>query len=332
MKAKTILIAGPTASGKSALALEMARQYNGVIINADAMQIYAGLPILTAQPSAKDQAIAPHELYGVLDPVEKSSVARWLGMTQDRILQAQTAGQTPIIVGGTGLYFKALLGGLADIPDIPSHVRDEAQKLYDGIGEEKFRAELARLDPDSAAKLARNDRQRLVRAFEVVKHTGKTIAHWQNKGIQVQEERCDSPPLVGGVRGGVQQKTKLISGGSPPLPKPLPTRGRGFTPHSPQNHFYESHLLLPERETLYASCNHRFESMIQQGAIDEVREFLKHDLNPELPAMKTIGVREIGSYLRGEMSLEDAIAKAQQLTRNYAKRQMTWFRNQWKQP
>ncbi len=147
---KLILIAGPTASGKSALALDLARKTRGTIINADAMQIYAGLPILTAQPSAEEQKEIPHELYAVLDPAEHSSAGRWLALATEAIEKAGEAGRTPILVGGTGLYFRALLGGLAEIPDIPEDVRTAVQKLYDEIGEEKFRCELAKLDPDSA--------------------------------------------------------------------------------------------------------------------------------------------------------------------------------------
>jgi tRNA dimethylallyltransferase len=166
---KMILIAGPTAAGKSALALDLARKNCGAIINADAMQIYGGLPILSAQPSVEDQKEMPHELYGVLDSSERSSAGRWLALAQAAIEKTIAAGRTPILVGGTGLYFRALLGGLADIPPVPDDVRAAAQKLYDELGEEKFRRELAKIDSVSAAKLAKNDRQRLVRAYEVAR-------------------------------------------------------------------------------------------------------------------------------------------------------------------
>src|ERR1700722_16404663 len=138
---KMILIAGPTAAGKSALALDMARKTRGTIINADAMQIYAGLPILTAQPAAEVQRGIPHELYGALDPADRSSAGRWRALAIAAIESALDATRTPILVGGTGLYFRALLGGLADIPPIPDDVRQAAQKLYDELGEEKFRRE-----------------------------------------------------------------------------------------------------------------------------------------------------------------------------------------------
>jgi tRNA dimethylallyltransferase len=281
---KMILVAGPTASGKSALALDLARKIRGAIINADAMQIYEGLPILTAQPSAKERQEIPHELYGVLNPAEASSAGVWLALAKDAIARAIAGGRTPILVGGTGLYFRALLGGLADIPHIPNETRAEAQRFYDEAGEEKFRAALAKLDPDSAARLAKNDRQRLIRAYEVALHTGKTLGQWHEKdsGFRIQDS-------------GVPAETRL---------------------------------LLPPRDELYAACDRRFLLMIERGAAEEVKSFLKRGLNPALPAMKTIGVREIASHLNGKLTLADTIAKAQQATRNYAKRQMTWFRNQ----
>jgi len=293
---KIILIAGPTAAGKSALALDLARKNRGTIINADAMQIYAGLPVLSAQPPAEERQEIPHELYGVLDPAEASSAGKWLGLATAAIERTVAAGRIPILVGGTGLYFRALLGGLADIPPIPDTVRAETQAMYDALGEEKFRATLATIDPASAARLARNDRQRLIRAYEVAAHTGKALGEWHEKG------RLEA--------GGWKLAVKLSpASGLQPLAS-------------------EPHLILPPREELYAACDARFRQMIGRGAVEEVRAFLQRNLAPTLPAMKTIGVREIGAYLQGESTLDDAIAKAQQATRNYAKRQMTWFRNQ----
>jgi len=279
---KIILVAGPTAAGKSGFALDLARKRRGTIINADAMQIYGGLPILSAQPDAKEQKEIPHELYGVLEPSEKSSVGKWVTLATTAIEKTFAAGGTPILVGGTGLYFKSLLGGLAAIPPIPDDVRETTQKLYDEIGEESFRRKLTTLDPETAARLAKNDRQRSIRAYEVAVHTGKTIGYWH-------KQKSDS-----------QQSWEI-----------------------------ESHLLMPERETLYAACDHRFALMIEHGAIEEVKNLLQRKLDPQLPAMKTLGVREITAYLLGEINLKDAISQTQQATRNYAKRQMTWFRNQW---
>ncbi|MDD3371001.1 MAG: tRNA (adenosine(37)-N6)-dimethylallyltransferase MiaA [Alphaproteobacteria bacterium] len=277
-----ILIGGPTASGKSALAMRLARQKNGSIINADAMQVYSGLPILTAQPSPEDKAEIPHLLYEITDPAQPSSAGKWLALARAALRETIAKGRTPILVGGTGLYFSALLGGLADIPLIPDDVRDNARRLYETWGEEKFRAELAQRDLKSASRIARNDRQRLIRAFEVVEHTGKALSEWQKSGA-----------------------------------------GEGSTYKT------ERHLLLPDRAELYATCDKRFLAMIERGAIDEVRNLCARDLSPLLPSMKILGLREIAAYLHGQMTRENAIVKAQQKTRNYAKRQMTWFRNQW---
>ncbi len=281
-----ILIGGPTASGKSALAMRLAEEKNGCIINADAMQVYAGLPILTAQPSVKDRESVPHLLYETTDPAEASSAGKWLLQAREAIAKTIALGRTPILVGGTGLYFDALMGGLADIPPIPSTARAKAVKLYLDLGEENFRAKLAALDKDSAARIARNDRQRLIRAFEVAVHTGKTLGEWQSIGRKGEEKFLEKFSV-------------------------------------------EYRLLMPQREQLYAACDKRFLSMIERGAVGEVKAFLKRGLAPNLPAMKILGVRELAAHLRGDMSLPDSISKAQQMTRNYAKRQVTWFKNKW---
>ncbi len=277
-----ILIGGPTASGKSALAMRLAHERNGNIINADAMQIYAGLPILTAQPDPKDKAAIPHLLYETTDAAEASSAGKWLVQAKAAIKETIKSGRQPILVGGTGLYFDALMGGLADIPPIPDDARAKAAQLYITLGEENFRAELAKRDKESAARIARNDKQRLIRAYEVAVHTGKTLGEWHK----------------------TSQGTE-------------------------QNFAAEYHLLLPPREELYAACDKRFLNMIEQGAIEEVKNFLKRGLAPTLPSMKILGVRELADYIRGEKTLEEAVKKAQQMTRNYAKRQTTWFRNKW---
>jgi len=294
---KLILIAGPTASGKSALTVETARRENGVIINADAMQVYDGLPILSSQPDGASLNSVPHKLYAVLDPSERSSAGRWRAMAMRAIEKAIQQYRTPILVGGTGLYFRALLGGLADIPDIPESVREQTRKLFDDLGEKKFRGELAQRDPESAARIARNDRQRLMRAYEVVAHTGQVLSEWHKRH------------LASGIWHPVKKQFQI------------------GTPES-QLLKAEFHLLLPPRDKLYAACDQRFLRMIEEGAVHEVEQFLTRKLDPDLPAMKTLGLREIAAHLRGEISLDEAIAKAQQATRNYAKRQYTWFRNQ----
>lgn len=279
---RLILIGGPTASGKSALAAERAAALGGTVINADAMQVYAGLPILSAQPEAALRTKAAHVLYEVMDPAEAGSAGKWLPLAVAAIKDCWRGGGTPILVGGTGMYFRALTEGLADIPAIPDEVRAKATALYDEQGEAAFREALHILDADGAAKFAAHDRQRLIRAYEVVLHTGKPIAAWQREG-------------------------------APPLPACV----------------IERHVVLPPRDELYARCDARFLTMVAAGAVDEVRGLMQRRLDPQLPAMKMIGVRELAAHLRGELSLDAAVAKAQQMTRNYAKRQMTWFRNQW---
>lgn len=285
MQNSIILIGGPTASGKSALAMRLARERNGSIINADAMQVYSGLPILTAQPEPQDRVEIPHRLYETTDAGEASSAGKWLAQAHAVLKQTREDGRVPILVGGTGLYFDVLIRGLADIPSIPDEVRKEAAKLYAEWGEEKFRAALAQRDPESASRIARNDRQRLIRAYEVATHTGTTLGEWQKK-TEDREQRID---------------ISLV----------------------------ETHLLLPPRDQLYAACDKRFLGMIERGAIEEVKNLLARNLSPALPAMKILGVREIAAFVRGEAGSAETLAKAQQMTRNYAKRQTTWFGNKW---
>lgn len=285
-QAKIILVAGPTASGKSTLAEELAQKRNGVIINADAMQVYEGLPILSAQPKKDLKTKLPHRLYGERGPAVKFSVALWLNEAKKAVEETIQMGLTPILAGGTGLYFKAYFEGIATIPIIPESVRLETQSKYEDWGEKDFRDALRKLDPISADKITVNDRQRLIRAYEVAFYTGKSLDHFYN------------------------------------IAKPTPSTMDQ----------YEAHLLSPPREKLYQSCNNRFLEMIGEGAVEEVEAFLKRGLDPQLPSMKTIGVREIGDHLIGKTSLLEAITAAQQMTRNFAKRQVTWFKNQWPFP
>jgi len=179
-----LLVAGPTASGKSALALALAEEFRGTIINADSMQVYRDLRILTARPSEEDMARAPHRLYGVLDASETCSAARWARMAEVEIAAAFTEGRLPILVGGTGLYLRALLQGLAPLPEIPEAVRRSARALHRELGGEAFHAFLRERDPESAARLNPRDRQRLVRAFEVVAATGRPLGDWQRMDKQ----------------------------------------------------------------------------------------------------------------------------------------------------
>jgi tRNA dimethylallyltransferase len=275
-----ILIAGPTASGKSVLALELASGLGGTIINADSLQIYRDLRILSARPDDAAMSRVPHRLYGYQDAAERGSVGRWRELALDEIAASQRAGRLPIVVGGTGLYLRALQYGLAAIPPIPAAIREEAAALHRALGGAAFRERLAVLDPVAANRLMPGDRQRLTRAWEVVSATGRPIGEWQ-----------------AGPRAA------------------LPYR-------------FASILLAPPREALYPACNARFLGMIAAGALDEVAALGRRGLDPELPAMKGVGIPELLRHWRGEIALDAAIAAAQRATRRYAKRQMTWFRHQ----
>jgi len=277
-----LVIAGPTASGKSGLAMDVAEEFGGIVINADSMQVYAELRILTARPSAADEARVPHRLYGVIPAVERCSAGLWQALAVAEIEAAWHAGKLPIIVGGTGLYIRALTDGLSKIPDVPAAFRKEAQTLHRQLGGEEFLAELAKLDSETASRLSPGDSQRLIRAYEVAIGTGRPLSRWH----------LDAPV-------------------TPPLEAD-----------------YRVCVLAPHRDELYAVCNARFDRMIEDGALDEVRALKSLGLEPDLPAMKALGVPELLKFLAAEIDLEGARNAAQQATRNYAKRQMTWFRNQ----
>lgn len=273
------LIAGPTASGKSALALELAQRTGAVIVNADSQQLYADLRVLTARPSAEEEAQAPHRLYGVADAAEAWSVGRWsrAALTELESLE----GRAAILVGGTGLYFMALTKGLAEIPEVPSAVREAVSSQFETEGEAAFRQALAAVDPAAEARIAPGDRQRLVRAFSVREASGRSLTDWQ----------ADTRPLL------------------------APGSWSGL-------------VVEPDRAALYANCDRRADRMIEQGALDEARVLLDRRLDPDLPAMKAVGLRELAAGLDGALSMADAIEALKQATRQYAKRQLTWFRNQ----
>ncbi|HZT50487.1 MAG TPA: tRNA (adenosine(37)-N6)-dimethylallyltransferase MiaA [Stellaceae bacterium] len=275
-----LIIAGPTASGKSALALALAEALGGTVINADSMQVYRDLRVLTARPDPAAEARAPHRLYGVIDAAEACSAGRWRGMALAEIAAARAEGRLPLLVGGTGLYLHALLHGLAPVPPVPAAVRAEARALHAALGGAAFRARLAARDPEAAARLAPGDTQRLVRAWEVVAATGRTLGEWQR---------------AAGPEGAIADAAAIV--------------------------------LRPPRAALYAACDSRLAAMLEAGAVEEVAALLARGLAPALPAMKAVGVREIAALVRGETTRAAALAAAQQATRRYAKRQMTWLRH-----
>jgi tRNA dimethylallyltransferase len=272
------LIAGPTASGKSAMALAMAEAAGGTVINADSAQVYADLRIISARPTAEDEARAPHRLYGYRDGAEACSAAEWAADAKRAIAEATEAGRLPVLVGGTGLYIRTLLDGIAPVPEIDPAIRAAVRSFT--VLHNYAALELE--DPGAAARLRPSDSTRVARALEVVRSTGRPLSEWQKERF-------------GGIAGEVELA-------------PL--------------------ILLPEREFLYARCNERFEKMMSEEGLEEVRSLLDRGLNPLLPVMRAIGVREIAAYLRGETSREAALEAGRTATRQYAKRQYTWFSRQ----
>lgn len=272
------LIAGPTASGKSALALELARRQDAVIINTDASQVYADLAVLSARPSAKEMAGVPHLLFGAIDGSEAYSAARWAADAKREIESAHRAGKLPVLVGGTGLYIRTLLDGIAPVPDIDADIRAQVRALPVADAYEALKAE----DPESAARLAPADTSRVARALEVARSTGRPLGWWHRH-----------------MEGGIGEYIAL---------RPL--------------------LLLPPREWLFERCDRRFEAMLEEGAVEEVEQLLARRLSPELPVMRAIGVRDIAAWLAGKISREELKERGKTATRQYAKRQYTWFANQ----
>ncbi|MEZ5851053.1 MAG: tRNA (adenosine(37)-N6)-dimethylallyltransferase MiaA [Hyphomicrobiaceae bacterium] len=275
---KPILIAGPTASGKSALAVALARHYGGVVVNADSMQVYAVLDVLTARPSAEDLARAPHRLYGHVHPAQPYSVMTWLADVAGVLEEAAAEGLRPIIVGGTGLYFKALTEGLSPVPEIPADIRTRWRQAAGALGAAALHQELSRRDPVMAARLATGDTQRVTRALEVIAATGRSLAEWQQM------------------------------------------RGTPLLPASDAICF----SLAPPRADVQARCDLRFDLMIEQGALEEVRRLLALGLPVDRPVMRALGVPSLARHLCGEADLATAIASGKQETRAYVKRQQTW--------
>ena len=281
-KPDAILIAGPTASGKSALALELAEKLGGTIVNADSMQVYGDLRIITARPTPEEEARVPHLLYGHVDAAENYSVGRWCRDAGAALTEIAALGRVPILVGGTGLYFKALTSGLAAVPPIPAEIRTQVRGRLASEGVTPLYAELIERDPVTAARLMPLDRSRIARALEVVLATGRSLSDWHKEGL---------PPLLD------------------------PSRAAKV-------------FLACERKELVTRIETRFAVMLEAGALDEVRALSERNLDSMLPAMKAHGVPWLIRHLKGGLSLDEAAAGSIMDTRRYAKRQVTWFRNQ----
>lgn len=277
-----VLIAGPTASGKSALALQLAARMDGVVINADSMQVYRDLRVITARPTDEEMRAAPHQLYGHIDAAEIYSAGRWLREVEAEIAAVREAGKTAIVIGGTGLYFSALLKGLSAVPAVSADMRQQIRDLGESKDNDALHAMLAARDPRTAAEIRVSDRQRILRALEVVEATGRGLAAWR--------EEPGVPVLDGGD--------------------------------------YRAIFLETDREALGKRIDARFDKMLAEGALDEVKALQARKLDPRMPAMKAHGVPWLIRYLNGEMTLEDAASQGKRDTRQYAKRQETWFRNQ----
>ena len=279
MKFDAVLIAGPTASGKSAQALALAEEIGGVVINADSMQVYREAPILTAQPGEADKARVPHLLYGHVSAREVYSVGSWRADAADALAKAQAMGRVPVFVGGTGLYFMALTEGLADVPATPPEIRDAARALLDDIGVEALHAKLTDRDPLTASRLRPSDPQRVLRAFEVFEATGRPLAEWQS---------APAEPVL---------KDRKVA----------------------------AFVLDPPRPELRARIAQRFEAMVDAGGLEEARRL--EGLDPGLPAAKLLGLRPLQALAAGALTREEALDAAITGTRQFAKRQMTWFRH-----
>nr|WP_294504362.1 tRNA (adenosine(37)-N6)-dimethylallyltransferase MiaA [uncultured Rhodopila sp.] len=274
-----LLVAGPTASGKSALALEIAQHLGGTVINTDSMQVYRELRVLTARPTAAEETLVPHRLYGIRPAADAGSVAWWRDQALAAMADARAAGRVPILTGGSGMYFAALTNGIADVPDPGPDARAEARALLAERGPASLHAELAAADPATASRLKPEDSQRVARAWEVWRGTGLGLAAWQERRTQ-----------------------------------PAPWRFSGI-------------LLDPPRDSLRVAIATRFDSMMRQGALDEVRDLVALRLDPSLPAMRAHGVPELSAYLRGALSLQEAGRRTELVTGQYTKRQATWFRH-----
>lgn len=278
MKPPLALIAGPTASGKSALALALAEQAGGIIVNMDSAQVYRDLRIVSARPDAAAEARVPHRLYGCRDGADACSAAEWATDARAEIEAAQAAGRLPILCGGTGLYLRTLIEGIAPIPEIDPAIRRMVRAMAPG----EAHLALVGEDPDAARRLRPGDTTRTQRALEVIRSTGRPLAAWQAEKA-----------------GGIGDQVAL---------RPL--------------------ILLPPRPWLHDRCDERFGKIFSEEGIMEVHSLLERRLPALAPVMRAIGVREIAAFLHGDLGREQALAAGRIATRQYAKRQYTWFRRQ----
>jgi tRNA dimethylallyltransferase len=278
-----ICIAGPTASGKSAWAIQIAKSFGGEIINTDALQVYSELNIISARPSRSEMLNVPHHLFGHVDSNFRYSVGNWISEVESLIVDTLARGKSPILTGGTGLYFKSLIEGIAKIPSIPSDIILETNKFQEQNGVEGLRNLAEKLDPKAASRVLGKDPHRLMRIINVYKVTNKPISFWQE----------NTKPVVPRI-------------------------------------FCHCAVLLPERQKLYDAINNRFDLMMKKGLLNEAERIFTKNIDPSLPIMKAIGLREFFPYFSGDISLDEAVDLAKRNSRRFAKRQFTWFRGQLK--
>ena len=279
-----LVVAGPTASGKSALALELAMQYNGVIINADASQLYKDIPIISAAPDENDKAKVEHLLYGILEADEKNSISDWIKLVVKAIKNVWQQGKLPIVTGGTGFYIESLINGVSPIPETKLEVKQRVAEMLKTHGGRAVFEYLQKIDEKGAKKVNPNDTTRVRRALEIFEDTGISIDEWFEK----------------------------------PMIKVLPEAE------------FTVVLLLKDLSELEDKCNRRFDMMMNDGALDEIKSLVDKGVAADMPVMKAIGVPELMSFLRDEISIDEAVKSAKLHTRQYAKRQLTWFRNRFK--
>ena len=281
MKKTIYFITGPTGIGKSAFALNLSKQINGEILNADSMQIYKQLEVLSARPSASDIKKVKHHLYGYIMGNQRFNVEKWCIDAATKINLLNDKNITPIFVGGTGLYIDTLINGITSIPNIPEKVKEDSKKLFNKIGSINFYKLVRELDYEATKKISQNDSQRLKRIWEVFYYTNKKFSSWK---------KSENKKFLNSIN-------------------------------------YKILLFLPNREKNYERVNKRVLTMINNGAIDEIKELLKNNYKKDLPIMRAHGVPEIISYLENSISLEECIEKIQLVTRHYVKRQNTWWRS-----
>ena len=277
-----LVIGGPTASGKTALAIDLARALDGIVINADSMQLYANLPILSGTPDAAERGQTPHHLFGALSAPDRASAGIWARLAKPLIEAAWSSGHVPIVVGGTGLYLKTLMEGLSPIPDIPEDVHAATETLCKAMGPEGLHQKLALVDPDAAARIGPTDPQRLKRAWEVYAATGTSLTTFQ-----------------------AQPPSPLLTGAS-----------------------FVTLAIVPETSATDDALTARFHGMLDAGAETEVAALVRSGMPDDHPIWTCLGARQIRALQAGDLSREEAVSQAVTATRQYAKRQRTWFRNQ----